>query len=217
MDKNKKVPEVRFKGFKLAWKKTPLSEYMTVSNEKNVSNTYDKYDIYSVSREYGVVNQIEYQGKSFAGASLTGYGVVNTWDVVYTKSPLKLQPYGIIKTNKTQNGIVSALYGVFTPNCNVDANFVQTYFELDQRLNDYLRPLVNKGAKNTLLISDEDAIKGNVIFPQKDEQEKIVKMFNTLDTLIRKLEQKLEKLRNIKQSLLKQMFINVNGGGHTAD
>lgn len=216
MDKNKKVPEVRFKGFKLAWKKTPLSEYMTVSNEKNVSNTYDKYDIYSVSREYGVVNQIEYQGKSFAGASLTGYGVVHTWDVVYTKSPLKLQPYGIIKTNKTQNGIVSALYGVFTPNGNIDANFVQTYFELDQRLNDYLRPLVNKGAKNTLLISDEDAIKGNVIFPQKDEQEKIVKMFNTLDTLIRKLEQKLEKLRNIKQSLLKQMFINVNrGGGYT--
>ena len=215
MDKNKKVPEVRFKGFKLAWKKTPLCEYMTVSNEKNVSNTYDKYDIYSVSREYGVVNQIEYQGKSFAGASLTGYGVVNTWDVVYTKSPLKLQPYGIIKTNKTQNGIVSALYGVFTPNGNIDANFVQTYFELDQRLNDYLRPLVNKGAKNTLLISDEDAIKGNVIFPQKDEQEKIVKMFNTLDTLIRKLEQKLEKLRNIKQSLLKQMFINVNRGGYT--
>lgn len=215
MDKNKKVPEVRFKGFKLAWKKTPLSEYMTVSNEKNVSNTYDKYDIYSVSREYGVVNQIEYQGKSFAGASLTGYGVVHTWDVVYTKSPLKLQPYGIIKTNKTQNGIVSALYGIFTPNGNIDANFVQTYFELDQRLNDYLRPLVNKGAKNTLLISDEDAIKGNVIFPQKDEQEKIVKMFNTLDTLIRKLEQKLEKLRNIKQSLLKQMFINVNRGGYT--
>ena len=215
MDKNKKVPEVRFKGFKLAWKKTPLSEYMTVSNEKNVSNTYDKYDIYSVSREYGVVNQIEYQGKSFAGASLTGYGVVHTWDVVYTKSPLKLQPYGIIKTNKTQNGIVSALYGVFSPNGNVDANFVQTYFELDQRLNDYLRPLVNKGAKNTLLISDEDAIKGNVIFPQKDEQEKIVKMFNTLDTLIRKLEQKLEKLRSIKQSLLNQMFINVNRGGDT--
>ena len=215
MDKNKKIPEVRFKGFVLDWKETPLSDYMTVSNEKNVLNTYDKYDIYSVSREYGVVNQIGYQGKSFAGASLTGYGVVHTWDVVYTKSPLKLQPYGIIKTNKIQSGIVSALYGVFTPNGNVDANFVQTYFELDQRLNDYLRPLVNKGAKNTLLISDEDAIKGNVIFPQKDEQEKIVKMFNTLDTLIRKLEQKLEKLRNIKQSLLNQMFINVNRGGYT--
>ena len=87
------------------------------------------------------------------------------------------------------------------------------HIELDQRLNNYLRPLVNKGAKNTLLISDEDAIKGNVVFPKKEEQEKIVKMFNSLDYLIRKLEQKLEKLRNIKQSLLNQMFININMGG----
>ena len=38
-------------------------------------------------------------------------------------------------------------------------------------------------------------------------------MFNSLDHLIRKLEQKLEKLRNIKQSLLNQMFVNVNRGG----
>lgn len=145
---------------------------------------------------------------------MTGYGIVHTWDVVYTKSPLKQQPYGIIKTNKTKNGIVSALYGVFTPNEKVDSNFVQTYFELDQRLNNYLRPLVNKGAKNTLLISDEDAIKGKVVFPKAEEQEKIVKMFNSLDHLIRKLEQKLEKLRNIKQSLLNQMFVNVNRGGY---
>lgn len=35
-----------------------------------------------------------------------------------------------------------------------------------------------------------------------------------IDTLIRKLEQKLEKLRNIKQSLLNQMFVNVNRGGY---
>lgn len=214
MDKIKKVPEIRFKGYEGEWNETPLYEYLSVSNEKNTSNVFNKYNIYSVSREYGVINQIEYQGKSFAGASLTGYGIVHTWDVVYTKSPLKQQPYGIIKTNKTKNGIVSALYGVFTPNEKVDSNFVQTYFELDQRLNNYLRPLVNKGAKNTLLISDEDAIKGNVVFPQKEEQEKIVKMFNSLDYLIRKLEQKLEKLRNIKQSLLNQMFVNVNRGGY---
>ena len=214
MDKMKKVPEIRFKGYEGEWNETPLYEYLSVSNEKNASNVFNKYDIYSVSREYGVINQIEYQGKSFAGASLTGYGIVHTWDVVYTKSPLKQQPYGIIKTNKTKNGIVSALYGVFTPNEKVDSNFVQTYFELDQRLNDYLRPLVNKGAKNTLLISDEDAIKGKVVFPKAEEQEKIVKMFNSLDHLIRKLEQKLEKLRNIKQSLLNQMFVNVNRGGY---
>lgn len=216
MSKNIKVPDVRFKGFEEEWEAQPLYEYLEVSNEKNISDKYDKYDIYSVSREYGVVNQIEYQGKSFAGASLLGYGVVHTWDVVYTKSPLKTQPYGIIKTNQDKDGIVSALYGIFHPKENVSPTFVQTYFALDNRLNDYLRPLVNKGAKNTLLISDEDAITGKVVFPKREEQENIVRLFNTLDTLIRKLEQKLEKLRNIKQALLNQMFINVNRGGYTA-
>lgn len=217
MEKNK--PEIRFKGFEEEWESHQLNYYLVVSSNKNQSEEYDKYDIYSVSREYGVINQIAYQGKSFAGASLTNYGVVSTGDVVYTKSPLKSQPYGIIKTNEGQAGIVSALYGVFHSSEEVNSTFVQTYFELDSRLNDYLRPLVNKGAKNTLLISDEDSLNGNVVFPKKDEQEKLVALFSTLDKLIRKLELKLEKLRNIKQSLLKQIFTNVNGGGvrSTAD
>ena len=145
--------------------------------------------------------------------TISNYGVVFQGDVVYTKSPLKSQPYGIIKTNEGKTGIVSALYGVFHPTEKVSATFVQTYFELDSRLNDYLRPLVNKGAKNTLLISDSDSLTGKVTFPQKEEQEKLVALFTTLDKLIRKLELKLEKLRNIRQSLLSQMFANVTGGG----
>lgn len=54
----------------------------------------------SVSGDHGVVNQIEFQGRSFAGVSVSNYGVVHTGDVVYTKSPLRSNPYGIIKTNK---------------------------------------------------------------------------------------------------------------------
>lgn len=217
----KNEPEIRFKGFEDEWEDHDLNYYLVVSTEKNQSEEYDKYDIYSVSREYGVINQIEYQGKSFAGASLSNYGVVFQGDVVYTKSPLKSQPYGIIKTNEGKIGIVSALYGVFHPTEQVSATFVQTYFELDGRLNDYLRPLVNKGAKNTLLISDSHSLTGKVTFPKKEEQEKLVALFSSLDKLIRKLELKLEKLRNIKQSLLDQMFANVKnkGGGvrNTAD
>ncbi len=212
MDKNK--PEIRFNGFEDDWNENKLSYYLVVSNEKNTANEFDKFDIYSVSREYGVINQIEYQGKSFAGASLLNYRVINNGDVTYTKSPLKLQPYGIIKVNKNEAGIVSVLYGVFHPMESVNPTFVQTYFELDGRLNDYLRPLVNKGAKNTLLISDEDSLSGEVVFPKKEEQDKIVELFSSIDKLIRKLEIKLEKLRNIKQSLLNKMFTNVNGGGH---
>ena len=210
----KKKPEIRFNGFEGEWVRHSLNYYLTVSSEKNQEGQYSKYDIYSVSREYGVINQIEYQGKSFAGASLLNYGVVQTEDVVYTKSPLKSQPYGIIKVNSGKSGLVSALYGVFHPQEPVCSYFVQVYFDLDHRLNSYLRPLVNKGAKNTLLISDADALQGEVIFPSRDEQEKLVSFFTTLDKLIVKLEAKLDKLRKLKQALLEKMFVNVNRGGY---
>lgn len=200
------TPEIRFKGYTDKWQVKELKNYFIVATERNQSEKYNKYDIYSVSREFGVINQIEYQGKSFAGASLANYGIVQTGDLVYTKSPLKSQPYGIIKTNEGEAGIVSALYGVYHPKECVHSPFTQVYFDLNSRLNNYLRPLVNKGAKNTLLISDEDSLNGRVAFPSKDEQKVIAHLFKEHNLCERKTELKLTKLRNIKQSLLQKMF-----------
>lgn len=116
---------------------------------------------------------------------MSNYGVVHTGDVVYTKSPLKANPYGIIKANKGKPGIVSVLYGVYHTRENANADFIQMYFEQDARLNNYLRPLVNKGAKNTLLISDTDALEGEVcLAPTFDEQKAIGQFFDSLDNLI---------------------------------
>ena len=162
-----------------------MAFYLETSTEKNAEGVYSAADVLSVSGDFGVVNQIEFQGRSFAGATVTNYGILHPGDVVYTKSPLKAAPFGIIKTNKGKTGIVSVLYGVYHPKENLHSDLVQTYFEQNARLNNYLRPLVNKGAKNTLLISDDDALQGDVIFPPlKAEQEKISLIFRNLDRLI---------------------------------
>ena len=155
-----------------------MIDYLEVSSEKNRDNRFTKEDVLSVSGEYGIVNQIEFQGRSFAGASVSNYGVVENGDVVYTKSPLKSNPYGIIKTNKGIPGIVSTLYAVYKPKEITDSKFVQIYFELDSRMNSYMHPLVNKGAKNDMKVSAENALKGMVSFPKKDEQEMISLYFS---------------------------------------
>lgn len=62
-----------------------MENYLAVSNE-NTSDIYGRTDVLSVSGDFGIVNQIEFQGRSFAGASVSNYGVVQTGDVVYTKS-----------------------------------------------------------------------------------------------------------------------------------
>lgn len=188
-----KVPEIRFNGFTHDWEQRKLIDYLEVSSEKNRDNRFTKDDVLSVSGEYGIVNQIEFQGRSFAGASVSNYGVVENGDVVYTKSPLKSNPYGIIKTNKGIPGIVSTLYAVYKPKEITDSKFVQIYFELDSRMNSYMHPLVNKGAKNDMKVSAENALKGMVSFPKKDEQEMISLYFSNLDHLIT-LHQRQHKL-----------------------
>ena len=202
-----KVPEIRFDGFTYDWEQRKLIDYLEVSSEKNRDNRFTKEDVLSVSGEYGIVNQIEFQGRSFAGASVSNYGVVENGDVVYTKSPLKSNPYGIIKTNKGIPGIVSTLYAVYKPKEITDSKFVQIYFELDSRMNSYMHPLVNKGAKNDMKVSAENALKGMVSFPKKDEQEMISLYFSTLDHLITLHQRKCDELKKMKKYMLQNMFI----------
>lgn len=155
------------------WEQRKLGDYLVVSYLKNFEGKYDKEDVLSVSGDYGIVNQIDFQGRSFAGKSVLNYGIVGMGDIVYTKSPLKKNPFGIIKTNKLNSGIVSTLYAIYTPKKNCNAIFVEHYFELDSRLNEYLKPLVNKGAKNDMKVSSEKALNGNIIFPAIEEQKRI--------------------------------------------
>lgn len=203
----KKKPEIRFKGFTDDWEQRKLGEYLDVSNQKNQRGVYDKKDVLSVSGNFGIVNQIEFQGRSFAGVSVANYGVVETGDVVYTKSPLKSNPYGIIKANKGKAGIVSTLYAVYKPKDNADSTFIQTYFEQDTRMNNYMHPLVNKGAKNDMKVSAENALKGEVIFSKIEEQKQISVFFERLDNLITLHQRKLEKLKKIKKAMLEKMFV----------
>ena len=199
-------PKIRFKGYTKDWEQRKLIDYLEVSSEKNRDNRFTKEDVLSVSGEYGIVNQIEFQGRSFAGASVSNYGVVENGDVVYTKSPLKSNPYGIIKTNKGIPGIVSTLYAVYKPKEITDSKFVQIYFELDSRMNSYMHPLVNKGAKNDMKVSAENALKGMVSFPKKDEQEMISLYFSTLDHLITLHQRKCEQTKKLKKYMLQKMF-----------
>lgn len=201
------VPEIRLDGFEDEWEINKLNKYLTASKKKNTKQQFGKEDVLSVSREVGIVNQIQFQGRSFAGVSVAMYSIVETGNIVYTKSPLKANPYGIIKTNYGIPGIVSTLYAVYLPNENVFPGFVERYFENDLRLNSYLKPLVNKGAKNDMKVSDENALLGNVIFPKLEEQIAISDYFTNLDRFIQSHKDKISQLEILKKKLLQEMFI----------
>ena len=201
------VPKIRFKGFEGEWKKVKLNECLEISKERNINGEYGINEVLSVSDEEGVMNQIKLLGRSFAGKSVTNYKVLRTNQVVYTKSPLKAKPYGIIKVNKGDTGIVSVLYAVYDVKVNTNPDYIHYYFDPTFRINSYLLPLINKGAKNTMNISDEVSLQGYISLPSLAEQQAIASYFTSLDRQISLQSQRLEKLKQIKSACLDKMFV----------
>ncbi|MBN0919675.1 hypothetical protein JV175_03530, partial [Mycoplasma gypis] len=199
-------PALRFKGFSEEWKHDALNKLMEISTEKNSNNSYTREDVLSVSKKYGVVNQIKLQGRSFAGKDISNYKVVRKNQLVYTKSPLSQNPFGIIRNNSNLDGIVSPLYATYKTVNNSDSIFIECLFLLNHVLNNFLKPLINKGAKNTLLISDAAILEEKKYIPKSNEQQKIGSLFQNIDILLKNIEQKTEKIHSVKNFLLKKMF-----------
>jgi type I restriction enzyme, S subunit len=189
------------------WETNKLSNYLFEHKVRNYEEIYSKQDVLSVSGDYGIVNQIEFQGRSFAGDSVANYHVVHKGDIVYTKSPLRSNPYGIIKCNKEVAGIVSTLYAVYSCKENILGEFVDYYFQLGDHTNSYLRPLVNKGAKNDMKINNENVLKGEITIPLIKEQRKIIQFLSTLDKKINLEQAKYKELVEEKKYFMQQMFI----------
>ena len=123
-----KVPEIRFNGFTHDWEQRKLSDVLDIVTKRN-GEKYGKEEVLSVSDEYGCINQIKFQGRSFAGEDISNYKIVDTGDIIYTRSPLKSKPYGIIKVVGDEIGIVSPLYIVNKVKEGNNSQFIYRVFD----------------------------------------------------------------------------------------
>ncbi|MFR3078364.1 MAG: restriction endonuclease subunit S, partial [Intestinimonas butyriciproducens] len=201
-----KRPKLRFPGFDEPLEHKELLHYLVENTARNKQLKFGKENVLSVSGEYGIVNQIAFQGRSFAGESVADYHVVETDDIVYTKSPLKANPYGIIKVNNGVPGIVSTLYAVYHPLKTVVPRFVDFYFSNNLRINKFLKPLVNIGAKHDMKVNNTFVLTGTVVFPPLREQQKIVDFLTVLDRRIDIQRKKVEALKKYKRGVMQRIF-----------
>ncbi|WP_458256041.1 restriction endonuclease subunit S [Dysosmobacter welbionis] len=201
-----KRPKLRFPGFDEPLEHKELLHYLVENTARNKQLKFGKENVLSVSGEYGIVNQIAFQGRSFAGESVADYHVVETDDIVYTKSPLKANPYGIIKVNNGVPGIVSTLYAVYHPLKTVVPRFVDFYFSNNLRINKFLKPLVNIGAKHDMKVNNTFVLTGTVVFPPLREQQKIVDFLTVLDRRIDIQRKKVEALKKYKRGVVRTLL-----------
>ncbi|MFP9114473.1 restriction endonuclease subunit S [Flavobacterium sp. RHBU_3] len=190
------------------WEEVQLKDILYEHKERNLNKQID--EVFSVAKHKGVVNQIEHLGRSYAADDTSNYKAVYPFDVIYTKSPTSDFPFGIIKQNKTgRKGIVSTLYGVFTPKNQNIGLILDTYFATWENTYNYLNPLVQKGAKNTMNINNEDFLNGAYLkIPSSEkEQTKIAEFLTAIDAKIAAVSAQVAAAKGFKKGLLQQMFV----------
>jgi type I restriction enzyme, S subunit len=194
----------RFRGFSQDWLKPKLSEILI---EHGLKSGGDE-EVFSVSVHRGLVNQIEHLGRSFAAKETGHYNRVRPGDIVYTKSPTGEFPLGIIKISRAQKDvIVSPLYGVFTPKTGDIGPILDAVFESATATKNYLAPLVQKGPKNTIAITNKRFLEGRVAIPSDPaERSALIALVTTAKLEIDRLHDAITLLERQRRGLIDKLL-----------
>ncbi|MEH6849432.1 restriction endonuclease subunit S [Bacillus pseudomycoides] len=194
------VPEIRFEGFTDAWKQRKLGKFVQDYVEK--TTVQNQYPVLTSSQKRGIIHQEEY----FADRQVTtqnniGYFVIPRGYFTFRSR----SDNGVFKFNRNDlidKGIISYFYPVFKiVNGNSD-------FFLNM-LNSTIKKQVSLEAEGTgqRVLSLKKFKNINVVIPGIQEQIKIGNFFKQLDDTITLHQRELNSLKNLKKSLLQQMFV----------
>lgn len=186
------------------WSAIALSDVLNEHGDKSTG----KEEVFSVSVHKGLVNQIEHLGRSFAAKDTSNYNRVHYGDIVYTKSPTGDFPLGIVKQSLIKEDvIVSPLYGVFTPKTFELGSILDFYFSSPINANNYLHPVAQKGAKNTINITNKKFLSAKLRLPiDVKEQKKIAQFVQTTKKEMAVLQEILENYKKQKQGLMQKLL-----------
>ena len=183
--KGQTKPALRFAGFEDGWKEVKLGEYCDISTGKldaNAMVTDGEYDFYTSG-----IQKYKIDVAAFEGPAITIAG--NGATVGYMH-------YADGKFNAYQRTYVLS-------NFLVDRNFI--YSEIGRKLPSKIQQEARTG--NIPYIVMDMLTKLDICLPSFPEQEAIGSFFQDLDKAIAQQEEKVNQLKESKQTLLRKMFI----------
>ena len=96
----------------------------------------------------------------------------------------------------------------FTPQTKGLGYLLHVYFESSINVHNYLHSIIQKGAKNTINITNKAFLSKALKLPvSHKEQEQIGMFLRTLDGSIHELQLKIDRTVEFKKGLLQQMFV----------
>ena len=199
MSEYKSAPQIRFKGFSDAWEQRKLGECF-VERKESMPNG----ELISVTINDGIKKFSELNRHDNSNENKSKYKKVCVGDIAYNSMRMWQGASGF----SPYEGIVSPAYTILSPIKDaVDSKCISYLFKRQDML--YIFQKNSQGItsdnwnlKYPALSNIEIKVSNSII-----EQKKIATFLSNLDNLITLHQRKLEKLNELKKSMLDKMFI----------
>ena len=192
------VPEIRFKGFTDAWEQRKLGDCFTERCESMPDG-----ELISVTINDGIKKFSELGRHDNSNDDKSKYKKVCAGDIAYNSMRMWQGASGC----SPYEGIVSPAYTVLTPNSGINSKCMAYQFKLPATIHTF--KINSQGITSDNWNLKFPALSEIEIYvsPYEQEQAKIAAYFANLDNLITLHQRELEKLQNIKKSMLEKMFV----------
>ena len=200
--KGQTKPALRFAGFEDEWKEVKLGEILVERNEQ-ISES-EEYQLMSFVQGKGVVPKSDRYDRSFlVKDDKKNYKKTEYGDFIYSSNNLDT---GSIGFNKTGKALISPVYSIFYSKTKKESQFIAILSQRKEFINEMIK--YRQGVVyGQFRIHESDFLNIKILAPESNEQEFLITFFQDLDKAIAKQEEKVNQLKESKQTLLRKMFI----------
>ena len=195
---NNKTPSIRFKGFTDPWEQRKLGKCAEFNPKSELPDTFEYVDLESVVG----TDILSHRTESKSSAPSRAQRLAKKGDVFY-QTVRPYQKNNCIFEKDDNNWVFSTGYVQLRP-VN-DGYFLLTLLQNE----DFVKLVLDRCTGTSYpAINSNDLADIEVNIPSDNkEQQKIGTYFKNLDNLITLHQRELEKLQNIKKSMLEKMFV----------
>lgn len=203
----KMVPELRFKGYTDDWDQRLLSNFMTFSNginapKESYGNGRKMISVMDIL-DNQKINYDDIRNSVKVDKRIEDKNMVENGDLIFVRSSEIAKEVGLTKAYLEDR---YALYSGFTIRGKKQKKFNSYFMELE--LNYSCRKQIERkaGGSTRFNISQEILNNIEILIPKIEEQNKISDLFSNIENTTALHQSKLEKLKELKNGLLQQMF-----------
>ena len=201
-----KVPEIRFEGFTDDWEQRKLGDMVSFSKGSGYSKGDLKEDgtpIILYGRLYTKYETIISEVDTFVDEK-KGSVFSKGGEVIVPASGETAEDISIASVVEKSGVLLGGDLNIITPTDEMDSAFLAISISNGKPRNDMAKMAQGKSVVH---LHNTDLEKIDLPYPSYDEQRRISGFFSDLDNLIALQQRKLEKLKNIKKSMLEKMFV----------